>query len=210
MASLQLPDPDSEFGVRVARRLRDEPIAWLTHVDGAGTPQPAPVWFLWDDASGAALVYSHGEARRLDHLAANPRVALHLDGDGRGGDIVVLTGEAERAPDEPPVHENRRTSPSTASGSPRVGGRRRSSHRSIRCHCASGCAGSGVTEPSGLQSRERTRRSTRAAASTSKSRSRCTTVAPVRTATAAIRQSSNFRTVPPVARTARYATAAAW
>ena len=40
--SLQLPDPDSEFGVRVARRLRDEPIAWLTHVDGAGTPQPAP------------------------------------------------------------------------------------------------------------------------------------------------------------------------
>lgn len=106
MASLQLPDPDSEFGVRVARRLRDEPIAWLTHVDGAGTPQPAPVWFLWDDASGAALVYSHGEARRLDHLAANPRVALHLDGDGRGGDIVVLTGEAEHAPDEPPVHEN--------------------------------------------------------------------------------------------------------
>ena len=105
--SLQLPDPDSEFGVRVARRLRDEPIAWLTHVDGAGTPQPAPVWFLWDDTSGAALVYSHGEARRLDHLAADPRVALHLDGDGRGGDIVVLTGEAERAPDELPPDDPR-------------------------------------------------------------------------------------------------------
>lgn len=27
---LQLPDPDSEFGLRVVRRLRDEPIAWLT------------------------------------------------------------------------------------------------------------------------------------------------------------------------------------
>jgi hypothetical protein len=54
--SLQLPDPDSEFGERVARRLRDEPIAWLTHVDGAGTPQPAPVSFLWDDAAGSALV----------------------------------------------------------------------------------------------------------------------------------------------------------
>ena len=33
-------------------------------------------------------------------------MALHLDGDGRGGDIIVLTGEAESAPGEPPVHEN--------------------------------------------------------------------------------------------------------
>jgi len=86
--ALQLPDVSTEFGVRVARRLREEQIAWLTLIDGPGTPQPAPVWFLWDDGPGSALVYSHGEAKRLDHLAANPRVALHLNGDGRGGDIV--------------------------------------------------------------------------------------------------------------------------
>ncbi len=43
-----LPDPSTEFGERVARRLRDEVVAWLTLVDGSGTPQPAPVWFLWE------------------------------------------------------------------------------------------------------------------------------------------------------------------
>jgi PPOX class probable F420-dependent enzyme, Rv3369 family len=88
-----LPDPTTEFGARVARRLREEMLVWLTVVDGAGTPQPAPVWFLWDGES--VLVYSHGEAKRLDHVRANPRVALHFDGNGHGGDIVVLTGRAE-------------------------------------------------------------------------------------------------------------------
>jgi len=98
-----LPDPSSEFGARVARRLREEIVAWLTVVDRAGTPQPAPVWFLWDDASASALVYSMGDAKRLAHLRANPRVALHFDGNGTGGDIVVLTGDAVESPDDPPA-----------------------------------------------------------------------------------------------------------
>jgi hypothetical protein len=46
-----LPDPDSEVRARVARRLREDTTAWLTLADPAGTPQPAPVWFLWDGAS---------------------------------------------------------------------------------------------------------------------------------------------------------------
>jgi PPOX class probable F420-dependent enzyme len=99
-----LPDPATEFGERVGRRLRDEVVAWLTIVDGAGTPQPAPVWFLWEGES--ALIYSHREAKRLDHMKSNPRVALHFDGDGAGGDIVVLTGDVEVVPDEPPVQQN--------------------------------------------------------------------------------------------------------
>ena len=41
-----LPDPGTEFGARVARRLHEDAIAWLTLTDQAGTPQPAPVWFL--------------------------------------------------------------------------------------------------------------------------------------------------------------------
>lgn len=101
---MTLPDPDTEFGARVARRLREEPVAWLTVVDGSGRPQPAPVWFLWDGE--AALIYSAHDARRLDHVRANPRVAIHLDGDGRGGDIVVLTGEIADAPDAPAVPDN--------------------------------------------------------------------------------------------------------
>ena len=31
-----LPDPSTEFGARVARRLAEATIAWLTVVDGAG------------------------------------------------------------------------------------------------------------------------------------------------------------------------------
>ena len=46
-----LPDPGTEFGARVARRLHEDAIAWLTLTDQAGTPQPAPVWFLWDDSA---------------------------------------------------------------------------------------------------------------------------------------------------------------
>ena len=77
-------DTGSEFGARVARRLAEETIGWLTTVGADGTPQPSPVWFLWD-----------GEA-------ANPRVSLNLDGNGRGGDIVILTGEARVDDAAPP------------------------------------------------------------------------------------------------------------
>ena len=99
-----LPDPATDFGARVARRLTDEHVAWLVVVDGAGTPQPAPVWFLWDGES--ALIYSLDTAKRLDHLRARPRVALHFDGNGQGGDIVVLTGEITDAPDAPAPADN--------------------------------------------------------------------------------------------------------
>lgn len=99
-----LPDPSTDFGARVARRLAEEPVAWLTVVDGAGTPQPAPIWFLWDGES--ALIYSLGEAKRLEYLRARPRVAVHLDGNGQGGDVVVLTGQIVDAPDAPVVADN--------------------------------------------------------------------------------------------------------
>ena len=39
----QLPDPTTPFGQRVAKRLHEEPIIWLTTIDSKGTPQPAPV-----------------------------------------------------------------------------------------------------------------------------------------------------------------------
>ena len=40
---------------------------------------------------------------KLRNIARNPRVALNLDGDGRGGNIVVITGDARVAPDAPPA-----------------------------------------------------------------------------------------------------------
>ena len=99
-----LPDPASEFGARVRRRLADEQVAWLTSVDAAGAPQPNPVWFLLLD-DGDVLVYSQPRAHRLRHIRERPRVSLHLDSDGRGGDVIVLTGAAEVDTAIPLAHE---------------------------------------------------------------------------------------------------------
>ena len=97
----QLPDPSTPFGERVARRLRDERLIWLTTVDAKGTPQPTPVWFLWDEATSTFLIYSLTNAKRQAHLQQNPRVALNFDGNGKGGDIFVFTGEAQVSSDDP-------------------------------------------------------------------------------------------------------------
>jgi PPOX class probable F420-dependent enzyme len=96
-------DESTEFGQRAARRLREERIAWLTTVAAEGTPRPVPVWFLWDgDAS--VLLYSRPGKPKLRNIERNPCVSLNLDGNGEGGDIVVLLGEA-RVADEPPADE---------------------------------------------------------------------------------------------------------
>src|SRR6478609_6474665 len=40
--------PDTEFGARVRQRLQDETLIWFTTTSADGTPQPNPVWFLWE------------------------------------------------------------------------------------------------------------------------------------------------------------------
>lgn len=97
----QLPDPSTPFGERVARRLHEERIIWLTTVDSKGAPQPTPVWFLWDEASSTILIYSLNGAKRLEHIRHNPRVTLNFDGNGRGGDIIIIRGNARVSPDDP-------------------------------------------------------------------------------------------------------------
>jgi hypothetical protein len=39
-------DTSTKFGQRVAQRLEEERVIWLTTVDGQGIPQPRPVWLL--------------------------------------------------------------------------------------------------------------------------------------------------------------------
>lgn len=99
-----LPDPATPFGERVARRLRDEPIMWLTTVGSDGTPQPNPIWFLWDGEN--ILVYNRADAKRLEHIQRNSKIALHFDGDGRGGNIVVFSGEARLSTQDPSADQN--------------------------------------------------------------------------------------------------------
>ena len=98
-----LPDPESAFGRRVAERLETEPVVWIITVAADGTPQPNPVWFVWQPPS-IVLIYSRAKAHRLEHLDRRPRVALHFDGNVRGGDVVVLTGDATIALEEPLPH----------------------------------------------------------------------------------------------------------
>lgn len=104
MAGFMLPDPATPFGERVARHLRDDLVAWLTTVGADGTPQPNPVWFLWNGES--FLIYNLADAARLAHIARNPHVSLNFAGNDVGGDIVIITGTARLAPEEGSASQN--------------------------------------------------------------------------------------------------------
>lgn len=91
-------DTATQLGARADRRLREEVLAWLVTVRADGQPQPSPVWFLWDGES--FLLYSQPGRQKLRNIERNPLVSLHLDGDGRGGDIIIVWGEA-RVSDDP-------------------------------------------------------------------------------------------------------------
>lgn len=96
-------DPESEFGARVMRRLREETIAWLTTVDRTGTPRSVPIWFYWD--GDGFLVYSQPNRLKLRNIERNPRVSLHFQADEWGEDVVTFTGEARVVTDVPPAHQ---------------------------------------------------------------------------------------------------------
>jgi PPOX class probable F420-dependent enzyme len=95
-------DTDTPFGQRAQRRLREDRIGWLTTTSQDGTPQPVPVWFLWDGPE-SFLLYSKPGTAKLRNIAERPRVSLHLDSDGQGSDIVVVLGSAA-VTDDPPAH----------------------------------------------------------------------------------------------------------
>jgi PPOX class probable F420-dependent enzyme len=84
-------DEGTEKGAHVASRLRRDLMIWMTTVDGAGVPQTSPVWFLWDRSR--FLVFSK-ESPRIRNIESNAAVSLNLDGNGQGGDIVVVEGTA--------------------------------------------------------------------------------------------------------------------
>lgn len=73
-------------------RLRAEPIIWLSTVSGSGQPQSTPVWFLWDGSE--FLIYGSKAGPKTPNIAANPRVSLHLEGNGNGGGNVIFEGAA--------------------------------------------------------------------------------------------------------------------
>jgi PPOX class probable F420-dependent enzyme len=118
---MTLPDENTPFGKRVRERLRAETVVWLTTTAADGTPQPNPVWFVWEEPA-SVLVYNRSVAHRLDHVAVRPRVSLNFDGNGQGSDIVVLTGVAEQAADVPGPHQHPQYAAKYGSAMARVSG----------------------------------------------------------------------------------------
>jgi PPOX class probable F420-dependent enzyme len=97
-------DTSTDTGARAEKRLYEEGVAWLTTVrERDGMPQPVPVWFLWDGET--FLIYSQPEARKVKNIRENPRVAVNLNSDAHGGNIVRTEGIAEIVEDAPPVTE---------------------------------------------------------------------------------------------------------
>ena len=96
-------DEGTELGARAAAHLRDEVVVWMTTVSPRGAPLPMPVWFLWEGGESVRMFSRDGA--RVRNLGANPNVSLNFPGDGRGGDIVVLSGRATIDRDGPPALE---------------------------------------------------------------------------------------------------------
>ncbi|MEU8896794.1 TIGR03667 family PPOX class F420-dependent oxidoreductase [Nocardia sp. NPDC048505] len=84
-------DPATPLGAKVAPRLEQESLIWLTTVGASGTPQPNPVWFQW--RAGEFLLFSEPGQAKVRNIARNPRVSLNLNTAG-GYDVAVLTGDA--------------------------------------------------------------------------------------------------------------------
>ena len=120
----------------MAAHLREEIVVWMTIVTPKGGPLPMPVWFLWEGGDSVRMFSRDGA--RIRNLEANPHVSLNFDGDGRGGDIVVLSGRATVERDGPRDDRGRRlrarSTPSTSSGS---GTRPSRSATTTRCRCGS-------------------------------------------------------------------------
>lgn len=89
-----MPNTPLEITPHVAQRLQDEQVIWLTTVSADGTPQPNPVWFIWQD--GSFVIYTRPNSAKVKNMLRNKRVSINLEGaELLGGDVVIFTGTAE-------------------------------------------------------------------------------------------------------------------
>ena len=90
---MNMIDLTSDFGRAVKQHLGNEYVIWLTTVDSNLSPQPRPVWFIWEDDS--FLIFSQAKAHKVAHIKKNPKVALHFNTDETGDKhVIVFVGEA--------------------------------------------------------------------------------------------------------------------
>lgn len=96
-------DFTTDLGHRAEEHLKTDQVVWLTTVGADGTPQPNPVWFLWDGET--LLIYSQPTAKRLKNIARRPKVSLHFATDPDAAEVIVLTGEARVDPAGLPANQ---------------------------------------------------------------------------------------------------------
>jgi PPOX class probable F420-dependent enzyme len=100
---MSIIDLTSPFGRAVSEHLEHQYVIWLTTVDSNLTPQPRPVWFIWQNDS--FLVFSQPQAHKVAHIRMHPRVALHFNTDDTGDRrVIVFSGEAAIERDHPDAH----------------------------------------------------------------------------------------------------------
>jgi PPOX class probable F420-dependent enzyme len=90
MAILDLARPRH---AQIDRRLRSEPIIWLSTVRPDGRPHLVPVWFWWDGA--AILFFSKPGSQKVRNLRHSSHVVVALDTADEGEDVGLFEGLAE-------------------------------------------------------------------------------------------------------------------
>ena len=83
-------------------RLKKDLVIWLATCGRDGSPHVLPVWFLWD--GDTFLIYSV-PGQKVRDIEANPNVALHLNTDPEGEDVVRVQGTAKVMPQQPPAYQ---------------------------------------------------------------------------------------------------------
>lgn len=68
-------------------------VVWLTTITDRGAPAPNPVWFVPDGED--LIVFTAPGSRKVHNIARRPTVSLHFNSDPTGGEIVIITGDAE-------------------------------------------------------------------------------------------------------------------
>jgi PPOX class probable F420-dependent enzyme len=85
-------DINTARGKHIQARLKKDLIIWMATVGRDLRPHVVPVWFLWD---GSSFVIYSLPGQKVRDIKGNPKVALHLDTDPEGEDIIRVEGDAD-------------------------------------------------------------------------------------------------------------------
>ena len=99
-----MSDSKTKLERKAKSLIKSEYVVWLTTVDSDHTPQPRPVWFIWDDDT--FLIFSQPKAHKVQHIKQNDSVSLHFNTDETGDkDVIVYIGKASLDTNSPLAHK---------------------------------------------------------------------------------------------------------